>query len=75
MAKKPTACIRSGYRFEFDGKRNWRASSDERWDIEMGKAMCGRIQGDRKIDGSRVTVIKVRNKYYAATPQSIKKRR
>ncbi len=71
MAKQ-TACIMSGYRYEFTGKRNWRRSKDDNWDTEVGKAMCGRKVGTRRIDGAPVHVVKVRGKFYAAT--HVKKR-
>ncbi len=72
MAKPAAKCIGSGYRYEFEGKRNWRSSSDERWQIEMGKIMCGRPVGTRRIDGAQVTVLKVGGKYYAAVSHAIR---
>jgi hypothetical protein len=67
MSAKQTACIMSGYRYEFTGKRNWRRSKDDRWGIVSGKAMCGREVGTRRVDGSPVHVVKVRGRFYAAT--------
>lgn len=43
--KRPTG---SGYAFEYEGKRNWRASSSERWPIEVAT-----WKGDEKRVGTR----------------------
>lgn len=52
-------CIPEGYRYEFDGKRNWRLSSDDRWETVMGDRVCGRLLGLRTIDGSKCKVLKL----------------
>jgi hypothetical protein len=69
------SCTGSGYRFEFSGKRNWRSSKDDNWNTEVGKNMCGRVVGRRRIDGAECSVIKVGRKFYAVTSQSVKKSR
>jgi hypothetical protein len=71
-AKQMAACIMSGYRYEFTGKRNWRRSKAEKWDTRVGKVMCGKKVGTRMIDGTSMHVVKVRGKFYAAT--HVKKR-
>lgn len=74
MAKPAAKCIGSGYRYEFTGKRNWRRSADDNWEVEMGKVMCGRPVGTRRIDGAQVTVLKVGGKFYAAVSHAIKRK-
>jgi len=59
--------------FQFTGKRRWRGSSSELWDTVVRKNMCGKLAGHRVIDGSRVVVVKVRGKFYAAAPLHVKK--
>ena len=61
-----TACVRAGYMYEFEGRRNWRSSKDDRWDVVVRDAQCGRLVGERRIDGAQVKVVRVRGKYYAA---------
>lgn len=68
-------CLRSGYKYEFEGKSRWRGSSPERWQTVMGKAVCGKQVGMRTIDGSRVVVVKARGKFYAALPSAVHKPR
>jgi hypothetical protein len=68
------SCTGKGYRYVFSGKRNWRSSKDDNWDTQVGKMMCGRAVGTRRIDGAQVTVIKVGGKYYAVTSQSVIKK-
>ena len=68
------ACISSGYRYEFAGKRRWRSSSSELWEIAVGKVVCGREIGRRRVDGSEVVVVKVRSKYFAALPHAVRRR-
>lgn len=69
MAKR--VCLRSGYKFEFEGKRNWRSSKDERWETIMKKAVCGKQLGNRRVDGSVVVVVKAGGKIYAALPTAV----
>lgn len=67
MAKQNRVCLAPGYKFEYDGSpRSWTASGDERWDIVMAKAMCGKRLGKRLTDGSLVTVVQARGKVYAS---------
>ncbi len=74
MKKTPgRTCIPSGYMYEYDGKRNWKRSSQERWETVVHKAMCGRKVGERVIDGSRVTVITVGKRFYAALSHYVRK--
>lgn len=75
MAAQKKACLRDGYAYQFDGKRNWNSSKDDRWDIVMlSKTHCGTVVGKRRIDGSTVNVIRVRGRYYAAQPHAFKRR-
>jgi hypothetical protein len=68
------ACIDGGYRYEYNGKAgHWRGASDLRWETSLGKAQCGRVVGQRMIDGTRVSVVKVRSKFFAATPPHVKR--
>ena len=57
-----TAAVKvpSGYRYEFQGKRNWRASSDEKWDTKVGSEATGRKLGTRTIDGAAYTGLTTR---------------
>ena len=66
-------CIKSGYMFEFQGKRRWRASSSELWETVVRRNMCGRLVGYRTVDGSRGVVVKVRGKFMAALPHAVAK--
>lgn len=69
MPPPAKVCI-DGYAYAFDGKRNWRRASDERWDTEMVSKECGKIVGTRTIDGHRVHVIKGSDgRFYAVLPQ------
>jgi hypothetical protein len=55
-----------GYVFEYEGKRNWRASSDERWEIVCTTLSELRRVGQRTIDGARCTVYRAPDgKFYA----------
>jgi hypothetical protein len=67
--KQHRVCIGSGYRYEYDGpaRGRWKTSSDERWDTEVGKVVCGKFVGHRRIDGATVTVVRAGGKLYAAT--------
>lgn len=69
MAKQNRVCIDSGYRYEYDGpaRGRWKSSSDERWNTEVGKVVCGKMVGHRRIDGAKVTVVRAGKKLYAAT--------
>lgn len=62
-------CLRGGYMYRYEGKRNWQRSSQERWEIIMhGKAVCGQGVGSRIVDGARVVVVKQGGRFYAAGP-------
>ena len=66
------AVIPSGYRYGFEGTRNWQTSSDERWEIEVGDEEAGRLLGERRIDGARCLVVRTRTgRIVAATKQSV----
>jgi len=71
MARRQ-ACIESGYRYAFGGKRRWRASKDDLWDTVVGDKVCGRFVGRRRIDGATCVVVAHRGKYYAVTEQSVR---
>lgn len=78
MAKR--VCIPSGYRYEYSGPSTKNHSlvlhsRSERWDTEVGKAVCGKEIGDKVIDGALTSVVRVRGKYYAATIQSVRRRK
>jgi hypothetical protein len=66
--KARRVCLDSGYKYEYDGpaRGRWKSSSDERWDTVMKKAVCGKLVGYRRIDGSTVTVVRAGGKLYAA---------
>jgi hypothetical protein len=67
-------CLGDGYIYEYEGKRNWRGSSSERWELIMSsKRLCGRRVGTRSIDGSQVVVVTVGGKYYATLPHHVRK--
>ena len=68
------ACLASGYKYLYEGKRNWRRSSFERWEVVMRKAICGREVGRKNIDGSDTVVVKAGGKFYAALPSHVKRR-
>jgi len=58
----------NGYCFEFQGKRRWRASSDDLWEIVMRTLPQLRRIGQRRIDGSLCTVYRAPDgKFYAVT--------
>ncbi len=67
--KQRRVCLDSGYKFEYDGpaRGRWKTSSDERWDTEVTKAVCGKLVGHRRIDGAPVAVVRAGGKLYAAT--------
>jgi len=69
MAKR--VCLRSGYKYEFEGTRNWRSSKSDAWETVMAKTMCGKQMGSRRIDGSVVVVVKARGKFFAALPHAV----
>lgn len=70
---KKTVCVPSGYRYEFEGKRNWATSSDELWEHAVGDEECGILLGIRRIDGSRCAVVKLpRNRIVAVIDFYIK---
>ena len=71
--KSGRVCINSGYMFVYKGKRNWQRSSGERWETIMSKTRCGRAVGTRVIDDSRVQVITVGGRFYAALPHATRK--
>jgi hypothetical protein len=54
MAKQPSG---SGYCYEYEGKRNWRASSSERWPVEThGWKGDEKRVGTRRIDSTSCAV-------------------
>lgn len=55
-----------GYCFEFEGKRNWRGSSSEKWATEICDCHKAKRVGHRTIDGSPVTVFKCADGKYRA---------
>lgn len=55
-----------GYCFEFEGTRNWRRSSSERWPVEMCDCRKGKVVGQRRIDDAPVTVYKCSDGKYRA---------
>jgi hypothetical protein len=65
-------CIKSGYMFRFSGKRRWRASKSDLWEIIVRDETCGQLVGYRNIDGSRHVVIRKGKMYYAALPHAVK---
>ena len=68
--KQHRVCIGSGYRYEYAGPARattWASSKDDWWDTEVGKVVCGKLVGHRRIDGAKVTVIRAAGKLYAAT--------
>ena len=70
MKRRPQrVCIDSGYRYEYAGGRGgrWKSSRDDSWDTEVGKVVCGKLVGHRRIDGAPVTVVRARGKLFAAT--------
>lgn len=69
----PLVQVPGGYRYQFDGKRNWRSSSDEKWDTVVGDAETGRKLGERRIDGASCVVVRVNGgRIVAVTKQSIR---
>lgn len=60
MIKPMTHAIpTSGSTYEYTGKRNWKASKDDRWEIEMYGTTGNEIPvGIRTIDGSEHAVYK-----------------
>ena len=64
-----------GYIYKYSGKRNWRRSSAERWEIVASRRMCGRRVGERTIDGARVVVVTAGKRFYAALPHGVQKMR
>jgi hypothetical protein len=51
--------MQSGYAFEFEGTRRWRASSDERWETVCYTPLGDeRAVGSRTIDGAECVVFK-----------------
>jgi hypothetical protein len=67
--KQRRVCLTSGYKYQYDGpaRGRWKSSSDERWDTVIGKTVCGKLVGHRRIDGASVTVVRAGGKLYAAT--------
>jgi hypothetical protein len=52
--------MRSGYAYKYEGKRNWKSSSDERWEIVVVDALeCMRI-GERRVDGTWCAVYRTK---------------
>jgi hypothetical protein len=73
MASRPVKyCLPNGYKFKFEGKRNWRRSSDERWEIVTRGAVCGKLLGHRNVDGARVAVVRVKGRGIFASQHSRK---
>lgn len=92
MSKR--VCIPSGYRYRFAGGKSWgrRANWDilstshaknDMWEIEAGKATCGTLVGERRIDGTPVIVISTgrggvhgggQRRFYAAGVQQVESR-
>lgn len=62
-------CLTGGYKYKYDGpaRGRWKTSSDERWDTVIEKVVCGKLVGHRRLDGTRVTVVRAGGKLYAAT--------
>ncbi len=73
--RKPgRVCIGDGYIYKYEGKRNWKRSSSDRWETIMSsKTLCGRRVGTRRIDDSQVTVVTVGGRYYAVLPDYVRK--
>jgi hypothetical protein len=54
-----TIMMQSGYAFEFEGTRRWRASSQERWEIVCYTPLGDeKAVGPRMIDGAECVVFK-----------------
>lgn len=70
--KRRTGIVPSGYRFAYEGKRNWRTSKDDKWEITVGDAETGLILGQRRIDGATCTVVKLPSGIVAVTAQSVR---
>jgi hypothetical protein len=62
-------CIRKGSTYKFTGK-NW--ATAKKWSIITAKKKtCGTMVGVRKIDGTKVLVIKKGRSYYASVPMKL----
>jgi hypothetical protein len=68
-SRQHRVCIGSGYRYEYEGgaRGRWKTSRDDSWNTEVGKVVCGKLVGHRRIDGARVTVVRAGKQLYAAT--------
>lgn len=69
----PSVTVPGGYRYKFEGKRNWAQASDEKWDTVVGDEVKGRRLGVRSIDGARCVVVRIPGgNIIAVTQQSIR---
>ena len=72
-SEQPSVIVPGGYRYKFDGKRNWAQASDEKWDTVMGSEVQGRRLGVRLIDGARCVVVRIPGgNIIAVTQQSLR---
>ena len=67
--KQRRVCLDAGYKYEFTGgaRGAFRSSGDDWWDTVVTKAVCGKLVGHRRIDGTQVTMVRAGKKVYAAT--------
>lgn len=75
MATNTTCLVRveSGYAYKYEGKRNWRAASSEKWEIVCADGGVVTCVGERELDGARVTVWRSAGGYYAALSQNVER--
>jgi hypothetical protein len=57
--------LRSGYAYKYKGTRNWKASSDEKWEIVVIDAQTAKRVGARRIDGTYCAVFHTTEGFYA----------
>lgn len=61
----------AGYRYEFDGKRKWKASKSDNWDVVMGSQTTGVFLGRKVIDSAKCIVVRANEKIIAVQEQYI----
>ena len=70
-AEAADCTVPSGYRYKFEGKRDWRTSSDDRWDTVAGGKERGVLLGYRQIDGSSCAVVRLGGSIVALLRQNL----
>ena len=57
--------LKSGYAYEYVGKREWKSSDDEDWDIVVVTESQSQYLGKRMIDGSLMKIHRIDSKIFA----------